>query len=402
MTTRRIITLGLLTVFCLTFMNTGAYAQSVFGNYGIGELRYFGSVRMVGLGGAGIAVFDPLAQNQINPAMWVSLERVSYGGGLLFEGLRFEQASATNNSKTGAVNNITISAKITPKFAFGGGLRSFSDTDYNFVVKNTEYERTIDGTGGLSVGYFGLAYRPFEIFAVGATFNYLTGVDNETWKINFTDDLFVDTDNNFLRQKKGFGFSVGTVFIPSPRFALGGVLFSEANLETTRRIVIFEQNLDNPKSGVFEDNDIHIPLSFGLGFAAAVTSSALLAGDFYQWNYSDLKTNRVRGQLYKNSNRYSLGMEFGSGEQFSSGSFSGLSYRIGGYYWDLYSRDIDGSKVTDKFLTAGLGIPFNQDLVRMDFGVEGGIRSSSSKAIGSEKIIRLYVSIVGSEFWFIR
>ena len=109
--------------------------QSIYGSNGIGELRYFGSARTVGMGGAGLAVTDRLAQSQLNPALWSTLERVSIGGGLIFEGIRFEQSSGTNNSQNGALNNLTFSAKVNPKFTLGGGIRSFADKDFSIETK---------------------------------------------------------------------------------------------------------------------------------------------------------------------------------------------------------------------------------------------------------------------------
>ena len=394
---------GLLSVllFVSILCHNDVIGQSVFGSSGIGELRYFGSARTVGFGGAGLAVIDQLAQSQLNPALWTSLERVSVGGGMLFEGIRFTQSSGTNNSKNGVINNLTFSAKLNSKIAIGGGLRSFADKDFNIEIKTDEFERSILGTGGLSTGYMGIAYNFWNKLSLGVSANYMSGVDDEFRTLDFTNDDFVDIDSDILRQKSGIGFLFGGVLSVNPRLRIGGVLFSESKLDITKRTIVFEDNPNDPKTEVVKAQDITIPVSFGVGFATDISSTLMFAGDVYHWRFSDLDVGEI-DQNFQNSTRYSLGLEFGTINQ-SSGSFLGKTiYRIGGYYWDLYSLDIDGTSISEKFLTAGLGFLFNQNTARIDIGLEGGLRSSSSEAVGKETIVRAYITFVGSQIWFVR
>ncbi|KPK89653.1 hypothetical protein AMJ80_09455, partial [bacterium SM23_31] len=104
-------TCGLAAAMIIVLLNSSVFAQSVYGSFGIGELRYFSSIRAVGMGGAGLAVRDPIAQNQLNPAAWVEVDNVSYGGGICFEGLRFKQASRSNTSNQAVLNTLSLTIR---------------------------------------------------------------------------------------------------------------------------------------------------------------------------------------------------------------------------------------------------------------------------------------------------
>lgn len=390
-------TCSLAAAMIFILLNSSVFGQSIYGSFGIGELRYFSSVRAVGMGGAGLAVRDPIAQNQLNPAAWVTVDNVSYGCGMRFEGIRFNQSSRSNTSNHATLNTISLAVKPASNLTISGGFRPHTDSDFEIYSKTPDYTRVIEGSGGISIGYFGGAYSVNDKVALGINYLYYFGADFESWLINFKDDDFVDTASNLLRHKKGQGISIGVTVMALPRLHLGGVFFSEAELKTEKKIKTAAQSQQDIKGP-----DIKVPYSFGIGFSSEVAPRITFAGDVFRWQYKNIAYKGASGQNYNNSTRYSAGIEVSPSEMEEVGLFRKLSYRFGGYFWNLYSPDIDGSSVTEKFLTAGMSILFNEKKTRIDVGFEGGIRASKSKAVGSEKIARLYIALVGVEKWFVR
>lgn len=372
-------------------------AQSIFGAGGIGELRYFANVRSTGMGGSGIALLDPLAQNQLNPAAWPVLRTVSYSVGFRYEGLRHKRSSQNITSENAAINNFSIAIRPKRRLTFAGGIRPISDTDFNVITQTDLFDRTLKSEGGLSLGYFGLGYSFGTKLLVGAQLNYVFGTDTEDWRIKFNNAGIFDSGSRTTRRKNGSGFSAGSILRVAPKFQIGFVYMSETILNTEIR---FSDSLGN---SAFQDpRDITLPQSYGVGIVSELSQKLLFSSDVYRWQYQDLDLLQASNQVFNNSTRYSAGFEIGRRVPERAGSFRNLNVRVGGYYWELYNTDIDGSSMTEKFITFGFGIPFNNFRNRVDIAIEGGLRSSESEALGKEYVGRISVGLVGSELWFVR
>ncbi|MFC1554377.1 hypothetical protein ACFL7D_07065 [candidate division KSB1 bacterium] len=386
----------LIFVIVITFSVKGN-SQSMYGAYGIGEIRYFSTVRAIGMGGGGLALADPLSQNHVNPALWIYLDNVSYSGGLMSEGLNFEKNSKSFSSKQTSLNSFTFSVKAGSRIALGAGLGPFSDKDYSFETQNDNYLRSVEGYGGLSSLYFGAAYKISNLLAFGINYSYIFGADYEDWVLDFVNDEFADSYVDILTQKSGGNLSLGLSVEPTQRFRIGGVFQSSMKLKAEKKVATAEDNAED----IFIP-DFEIPFSYGIGIEAVINNRLKMIGDYYFWQYEELKV--FEGELlqnFRNTSRISAGFEFDPSNNVSDRFPRSLVYRFGAYYQPLYYGDETGLESNEKFLTAGVSLPFNDNFARCDIGLELGIRSSNSDVFGDEKIIRAFLGISGSEIWFI-
>ncbi len=387
----------LLLAAVLMVTSAAAEAQSIFSSFGLGELRYNVNARSAGMGGTGIAIIDPLSQNHINPATWVYIQKTSISAGMRFEGINYNNKYRNINSRDAAVNSYSLTIKTSPNFAIGGGLHPFFDNDYSVVIPSDTYVQFLTANGGTTIGYLGAAYRVSDNLTLGVNYNVVFGKQNEQWRIVFDQTDYLETQTEFTRSIWGSGITVGATGNFGKRLNLGGVFTTEMNLKTTNRVVY---NIN--KSTKVEGDDISVPMSYGLGASFIITPQVLINSDIYRWELSDLSYNWSNNQEFRNSTRFSVGLELIPQSTLSSSFFKKVIYRCGFYNWDLYSRDIDNSPLSEKFITAGFSIPFSENQARIDIALEGGLRSSSTKSLGSEKIWRLKVDFIGGELWFIR
>ncbi len=391
--------LALIAPIILLIPSTGM-AQSIFGAGGIGELRYLANIRSAAIGGSGIALVDPIAQNHLNPAAWGYLRYVSYGIGVRFEGVNNERSTQNSTSEESGLNDISFALNTKGSLTFAGGFKPHSDNDFKVLTKTDVYERLLEVTGGTSLGYFGFGYSFGERVLIGAQYNYVFGTDDEQWNLDFSQFNNVNISDVAIRstrQKRGYGYTLGTIFRFFPQVQIGAVYMSEAKLDTKLR-----ESDTAGNAGIEEQFDITIPHSFGIGLVSELSPAVLFAADIYSWQYEDLDLSAPTTQIFNNSTRYSAGFEFGNRETEIRTIARGLKYRIGGYYWQLYNTDVDGTAVTEKFITAGFGYPFNGGGTRLDVAFEGGFRESESGLLGKDKVARLFVGIVGAEVWFRR
>ncbi|MFC1477697.1 OmpP1/FadL family transporter [candidate division KSB1 bacterium] len=381
-------------ILCGAFQEAGQ-AQSIFGSFGMGELRYTIHTRATGMGGAGLALKDPIQQNHVNPALMSDIANTSFGGGFWFEGINIKRGGSSQFLQNSVLSNFSFTIKVNEKFAFGGGLNPYFDTDYKLRTTTARYTNSVEAFGGTTSGYFGAAFRLNKYAAIGVNYVMLFGKDEETWKIDFVDPKFASSSNNYIRSKFGSGFSVGTLLSILPKLDVGGVFMSGVPITTTDRISYY-----SGRSATEDGYKIELPYSYGIGTVYMPFPELSFAADMYHWRLSELSAPQFPQNEYGNSSRFAVGMEFDPEEDMTSGFSERIIYRLGFNYWGLYSRDIDGSPVNEKFLSLGIGIPVMGGQARFDCAIEGGVRSSKSKLIGSETIIRFHIQFGGGERWF--
>jgi len=296
------------------------------------------------------------------------------------------------------------------KFAFGGGINPFTDVDYDLDITGAEYTRKLRSTGGISVGNLGAAYRINSKIALGVNYKILFGKDDEVWIVDYDYGGYEDSKDELIKSQWGSGVSIGTLIDVTKRLKIGGVFVSKFNMNTTNKVNNYVRHAKVErqneyyiyKTTTLSEEDFTIPCSYGLGVSLDINSRFSAAGDIYRWQMRNFKHSRAGIAVFNNSTRYSIGFEYDPEKGRTDIWYRKVDYRIGFYYWDLYSRDIDGSPLTEQFVTTGISLPFFGNFARIDIALEGGIRSSETKMFGSEKIIRLHFSFTGSERWFVR
>jgi hypothetical protein len=155
----------------------------------------------------------------------------------------------------------------------------------------------------------------------------------------------------------------------------------------------------------FQDLNYDLPSTFGVGTSFRLATKWLLAADYYTERWQDASFQQ---DGYVNaSQRMAFGVEylprpFTTEQYFSIPYFSRVAYRAGFYYRDLGLEVPLGEKVTEWFLTFGMGMPLKWAASRMDLAFEFGKRGSSDRNPVEETVSRLSISFTVGERWFAR
>jgi hypothetical protein len=96
-----------------------------------------------------------------------------------------------------------------------------------------------------------------------------------------------------------------------------------------------------------------------------------------------------------------VGLEKSARRALSGNLFQKISYRVGGYYQrEAIYQD---SGISEYGMTAGLSLPYFNNLNRIDLALTYGIRNGFlSDDIGNENIFSVHVGITTGEPWFRR
>ncbi len=383
-----------------------AAAQSFYSQQGVGLVRHFVSGQSAGMGGAGLAIADPLALNYMNPAALTNLAVTYVSGNFLHQ----------SNTLKGAGNDAAISDTNVDGFQLhlplkslrasaALGLMPYSSIEYGFEgegsVAGTRFRQLVSGDGGISTAFLSLAVRPFSRLSVGVTGLYYFGNLRRQWRVLFLNQSPSDP-NRLLnaRDEVTEHFSdanvrLGMQFSVTPKWRVAAVFTPAISLSAKKTVVLLgiRQFTD------FPDRTVELPLSYGLGTSLFLGKKLLVAADYYSERWS-----KTGSSSYPNdSKRIALGFEFsGRGTSFTSSFFSRSSVRAGISYRDLGIEQPTGQKVTELFGSVGLGIPIKWRAARLDMAFEVGQRGSLPDNPIRERIVRVAVTITAGERWFYR
>ncbi|MEO6346511.1 MAG: hypothetical protein ABIO60_01250, partial [Aquaticitalea sp.] len=165
-----------------------AYAQegtaSPYSFYGIGSLKFKGTVENRSMGGLSIFT-DSIHVNLRNPASYVGPDLKIYneesrpvkfaiGGSYNSTTLRSE--SASDKASTTSFDYFAISVP-AGKFGFGFGILPFTSVGYKLEAKNSDglTSNRYKGEGGVNRAFFGLGYKINDKFSIGVDANYNFG-----------------------------------------------------------------------------------------------------------------------------------------------------------------------------------------------------------------------------------
>ena len=189
-------------VICITIIGSAAFAQQGTGSpysfYGIGSLKFKGTVENRSMGGIGVYL-DSIHVNLKNPA--------SYAGnplnGTYFNGesrpVKFTVAGTMSNTtlksntaegeaNTAIFDYLAISVPVG-KLGFGFGLLPFTSVGYKLDDINDDgvIVNRFSGEGGLNRVFAGVGYQITEKLSIGVDFNYNFGnIQNNALEVEYT------------------------------------------------------------------------------------------------------------------------------------------------------------------------------------------------------------------------
>jgi len=401
-------------IFILTTISLHAgNGGSGYSRYGLGDIRFFPSTRLQGMGGINLSLISPTDINHLNPASWTRLANTRIVGSFLYEGISTTDGVNSAYLASGNFNGFLLAMPLSKSngISFAIGFNPYSSVNYKVRTtgnqSGSDYQLTYAGTGGLSIGWLGLSATPFEDFHIGATFNYLFGNISNAWGITFTDQQFYSSENTRTTSFSGGNFTLGMIYTGLGKLLgasglnnlnIGLTLSTPAKL-TARREMVFRYitGYDTAKA---EQGSVSIPIAYGVGLSYMIKEKYLVGIDYYAQNWNSFEVYGVKSPEIRNSYRISIGGEILPEKDVSESFFKRAAYRLGAYYNASYYQ-VRNEPVNELFVTAGIGLPIYQD-TRIDIALEYGTRGKAENLLQKDNIVRLAVSINAGEFWFLR
>lgn len=393
----------ILGILLLTSIATAQNGGTIESRFGIGELDQMLTARQRGMGGAATALQSNADISAINPASWSAINELRLAGGLAYEYLSL---SKTNTSITsGAIKGFSFVFPLeeSQRLRLGASIQPVSRANYKTIgygsLDSETYSVLYEGSGGLSMFRAGVSAEPLPHFKLGAAYQYYFGTIDQLSELRFDNGSWFPARQTRSTAHSGSGFQLGLLYDGIRNLHLGVTVRPAASINASRNLVIAYSTADSTISGASGTQDI--PLAYSAGIAWQLSDALLLAVDYSRQDWTDAimfeGKQSGQGEAYK----FSLGAEwYPYKNDPDARTLSRTAFRLGFLIQQPYMT-FDNETAQETFITTGAGFPiFGAN--RGDIALEYGWRGSDTHALGTQRILRLSVSVTVGEPWFIR
>lgn len=408
--------------FCL-LMSTVAFSQennaSPYSYYGIGDVKFKGTVENRSMGGLGI-IPDSIHVNLQNPATYSSLKWTTFTLGASNTQTRFKTESESDKAQRSTLDYIAVAIPVK-NFGFAFGLMPYTSVGYrieNEAVDPTDgltRFRRFRGNGGLNRVFGGAAYKITPKFSMGADFQYNFG-QVETKSITGIPEAAIQYPTREINSSdySGVSFNIGATYqtrvngkyewVASATYTPSSTLKSSTEREIAT-IVLTGSNREVVRDVIdqsISEEEIKMPskFSFGSGFGEA---RKWFVGAEYTFQESNELGNRfdaVTDAGFETSHKFSLGCYY-IPKYFSFNSYlSRVTYRAGLRY-EKTGLVVNGESINDMGVSLGLGLPLLGGS-NLNIGAEYGQRGTTTANLVKENYFNIMVSLSISDRWFVK
>ena len=414
-----------------TFTQAQQGTSSPYSFYGIGSLKFKGTVENQGMGG--ISVYsDSIHINLRNPASYTGknlslynneARPVKFAIGTSFSSTNLKTSSAKDKADDSSVDYLAL-VMPTGKFGIGFGLIPYSSVGYKLQSRDEEgfLQYRYRGEGGINKVFLGTGYQLTKDLKIGFDFQYNFGsITNTTIAFGYNDegDLLQFQSREVKRSDlSGFSFNFGLAFTKkisqkleimatathSPQANLNSVnqsQFATITIDSQdKEYVITSSEVDLAALGL-SDTNLSIPskTSFGIGIGrprkwfAGIDYTFLKASDFSNRFIS------IDNATFKDASTLSIG-GFYIPKYDSFGSYwKRLVYRAG-VRLEQTGLVVNNESINELGISFGVGLPVGRLFSNANVAFEIGQRGTTASNLVQENFFNVNISLSLNDRWF--
>ena len=408
------IVLGISILFSATISAQEGTA-SPYSFYGIGEVKFKGSVDSRSMGGIGVLI-DSTSINLQNPAGYSFLQYSSLSIGGSNNRLNLKTNTQEEKAQRTSLDYLAVGI---PMGKFGAAFGVMPYSAVGFKVNYTDQENGIDlskrftGSGGVNRVFAGLSYRFTTKLSLGADFQYNFG-KSETTAYVLPFGLVNASQTRNVSRYSGFSTNIGafyqTKFKKKYNLVASATYSPETKIssENERNIVTINEFLggaitDNQDVPV-EDTEISLPSKITLGTGLGVAKKWFLGAEYMIQGKGDFAYNNQNGQYsvsQETSERFSFGGYYIPKYNSFSSYFDRITYRAG-YKFEQTGLVVNGKSIVDHAATLGFGLPVGNAISKVNIGLEYGKRGTRSNGLIEENYFGISVGLSFGDRWFMK
>lgn len=414
--------IGSLALLCSMSTVAQQSTSSAYSYYGLGEIKFKGTVENRSMGG--VSIFgDSIHVNLQNPASYAGLKRTTFTLGGSYNTTNFESNASTGKARRSAIDYMALGFPITKKMGVGFGILPFTTVGYQLHQLNPEpgqMNNINTGEGGINKAYLSLGYQLNKELSVGATLNYNFGTI-ETSSTQIISDTQFGTKEFNRSEMSGINFNFGAMWnkkitdkhtlFAAANYAPG----SKINMINDRNLAIIEYSTNGSENIVDEQEittptrNLQLPSTMSLGAGYGENRKWLVGAEFTKIDNSNYG-NRfadIKNSTFNNGSKLSVGGYYIPKYNSFNSYFERITYRAGFKHentgLELTNPSLGMSKeIKDTSVTLGFTFPISGSFSRINIGVEHGKRGTKDANFLQEKYTNVSLSISFSDLWFVK
>lgn len=407
------IILGISILFSTTILAQEGTA-SPYSFYGIGDVKFKGTIENRSMGGLGVLA-DSVRVNLQNPASYSFLRYTSLSVGGGNNRVDFKTNEQTEKAQRTSLDYLAIGLPMGKKVGVSFGLIPYSTVGYKIAKEETGENantQVYKGEGGVNKVFLGGAYEFYKGLSFGLDFQYNFGrVKREA--IMFDSDVILGSRTRNESRYSGFSSNVGLMY----RSKLKGkwdwhssLTFSpetKLSVDNTRNIAVLAYNSQGVEV-IGDQMDVEVPdtkfvIPSRLSFGTSI-------GNLKKWMVgAEFTTQGKRGDYSSNlsnietgtATKLSLGGYFIPKYNSFSGYFKRVTYRAG-YKYENTGLIINNKNIVDHTGTIGFGFPVGTSISSLNLGLEYGKRGTKANGLIEENYFGISLGLTFSDRWFVK
>ena len=406
---------------CILF-STHLLAQegtsSPYSFYGIGDIKFKGSVENRSMGGISVLP-DSIHINIQNPAQLAGLKLSGLALGGTYANTKSLSEDQEGKSRRTSLDYMAIGLPLG-KIGIGFGLIPFSSVGYK-ISKTTEASnqnsdtiQKYNGIGGVNKVFLGFGYSLTKKINIGANMQYNFGTIETTGLLYQTDLQYGSRETN-ISELSGVNFDIGATYQTKLKGKLSlfsSLIFtpeSKLKLSNARNIQIVQLLSSSAISVIQSENiavgnsTIKLPSKLALGTGFGEIKKWLLGTEVTFINNSVMSNrfDNITNSSFENSIRYSLGGYFIPNYNSYATYYKRIVYR-GGLRYENTGLVIENKSITDFAANVGLGLPLIGTFTNVNIGLEVGKRGTTYNNLVQENYFNISVGLSLSDKWFVK
>ncbi len=432
---------GLILIWLITGWSA-AYAQtnavSPLTVYGIGDLSEGYFAQNYGLGGAAIAMRDPLYINVANPASYTAMEFTTLETAV---SMRFvqQQIKETNQKLTNQssyFNYFGLGFKLKDWWGMSLSVSPYSFVGYNIYTTDSladfgDVLYEFQGNGGINQAVFGNGFEPFKNFSIGINVRYLFGTYDRSDAVLFNNSQFYNSKrlrtNGVNSVATDFGMQYLLPLKNNYEVIVGATYANQIDLDAIQSMVEYsyiynasgiEVPVDTVNAVLDQKGTVTLPSRYGVGFTLGkrhpdwLSYAWMITGEFNSTKWTTFRDFAGNNGGLKDAYRASVGGYFVPVFAFekrkrSKSYFALVEYRFGAFY-ERTQIDLDNFAVLNYGATVGMGFPISfrnlapgeKKSTMLNFGMVVGNKSNGQPNQLSERYVNLIFGITLGDQWF--
>lgn len=403
--------------------------------YGIGSLKFKGTVENRSMGGLGVYA-DSVHVNLRNPAtftgnnleLWGNESRpVKFTVGGSYSSINLKSESSTDKASSTTFDYLALNVPIG-KFGVGFGLLPYTAVGYRLESRNDngELENRFKGEGGLNMAFLGLGYQITKGLSIGVDAHYNFGnIQNSVIEFQYDEQdipLQYQTRENNRSDLSGLNFNLGlyfrSMFSEKLEFVSSATFTPKSNLTSQNErsfstifvnsndneIVVNRIETDLEALGLLETK-LTLPSKFSFGAGIGEPRKWFFGAEYTSQKISEFSNPLYTGgaTAYEDASLISVGGFYIPQYSAFNGFLKRWVYRAGMRYEKTGLR-INDESIKEFGISFGVGLPVGEitSFSNANIGVEIGQRGTTSNNLIEENFINVQLSLSLNDRWFMK